>query len=327
MIRRHPGAGRALLRVGQGTLAPVAIEERPLIDLLPGFDERLMDVGGIRIRVRTAGSGPPVLLLHGYPQSLVMWHRVAPALAEGHAVVLTDLRGYGSSDKPIAAGDGTTYAKRAMAADQVAVMDALGHHRFAVVGHDRGARVGHRLALDHPERVAALAVLDIVPTLHMFEHVDRAMASEYFHWFFLARPDGLPERLLLADPDAWLDSRFRGRHAGGLPMDLTALAEYRAAFRDPATIRATCADYRAAASIDLTHDRADRDAGRRVLAPLLALWGQASYVGRHFDPLAVWRAFATDVTGGAVEADHYLAEEAPGPALAALTPFLRRAFA
>jgi haloacetate dehalogenase len=298
-----------------------------VIDLLPGFDERLVDVGGIRIRVRTAGSGPPVLLLHGYPQSLLMWHRVAPVLAEGHAVVLADLRGYGSSDKPTASEDGATYGKRAMAADQVAVMDALGHHRFAFVGHDRGARVGHRLALDHPERVAAIAVLDIIPTLHMFEHVDRAMASESVHWFFLARPGGLPERLLQADPDAWLDSRFRGRHAGGRPLDPVALAEYRAAFRDPAMIRATCADYRAAASIDLAHDRADRDAGRQVRVPLTVLWGQASYVGRNFDPLAVWRGYASDVTGDAIDADHYLAEEAPEPTLAALTPFLRRAFA
>jgi haloacetate dehalogenase len=296
-------------------------------DLLAGFDERSIDAGGVRIRVRTAGSGPPVLLLHGYPQSLVMWHRVAPALVDRHTVVLADLRGYGSSDKPAADEDGATYAKRAMAADQVAVMDALGHGRFAVVGHDRGARVGHRLALDHPERVAGLAVLDIVPTLHMFEHVDRAMADEYVHWFFLARPGGLPERLLIADPDAWLDSRFRGRHAGGQPTDPIAFAEYRAAFRDPATIRATCADYRAAASIDLVHDRVDRAAGRQVRAPLLVLWGRASYVGRHFDPLEVWRDAATDVSGGAVESDHYLAEEAPEPTLAALTPFLGRVFA
>jgi haloacetate dehalogenase len=298
-----------------------------VIDLLSGFDERMIEAGGIRIRVRTAGSGPPLLLLHGYPQSLLMWHRVAPALAEGHAVVLADLRGYGSSDKPVVSEDGTTYAKRTMAADQVAVMEALGHRRFAVIGHDRGARVGHRLALDHPDRIAAIAVLDIIPTLHMFEHVDRAMASEYFHWFFLARPDGLPERLLMRDPDAWIDSRFQGRHAGGQPIDPIALAEYRSAFRDPAMIKATCADYRAAGSIDLAHDRADRAAGRRVEAPLLVLWGRASYVGRNFDPVLVWQDYARDVFGAALDADHYLAEEAPGPTLTALTPFLARAFA
>jgi haloacetate dehalogenase len=298
-----------------------------VIDLLSGFDERMIEAGGIRMRVRTAGSGPPLLLLHGYPQSLLMWHRVAPALAEGHAVVLADLRGYGSSDKPVVSEDGRTYAKRTMAADQVAVMEALGHRRFAVVGHDRGARVGHRLALDHPDRIAAIAVLDIIPTLHMFEHVDRAMASEYFHWFFLARPDGLPERLLMSDPDAWIDSRFQGRHAGGQPIDPIALAEYRSAFRDPAMIKATCADYRAAGSIDLAHDRADRAAGRRVEAPLLVLWGRASYVGRNFDPVLVWRDYARDVFGAALDADHYLAEEAPGPTLTALTPFLARAFA
>jgi haloacetate dehalogenase len=293
-------------------------------DLLPTFDERLVDAGGVRIRVRSAGSGPPLLLLHGYPQSLVMWHRVAPALADRYTVVLADLRGYGSSDKPDPVEGSATYAKRVMAADQLAVMDTLGHDRFVVVGHDRGARVGHRLALDHPDRVAGLAVLDIVPTLHMFEHVDRAMATEYGHWFFLARADGLPERLLIADPDAWLDSRFRGRHAGGRALDLTALAEYRAAFHDPAVIRATCADYRAAASIDLVHDQADRDDGHRVRMPTLVLWGRSSYVGRHFDPLEVWRSYADDIRGGGLDADHYLAEEAPEATLAALMPFIER---
>lgn len=297
-----------------------------MTDLLPGFDERHVDAGEVGIRVRTAGTGAPVLMLHGYPETLVMWHHVAPVLAQGFTVILADLRGYGGSGKPASAADHATYAKRAMALDQVRVMERLGHERFAVVGHDRGGRVAHRLALDHPERVTGVAVLDIVPTLHMFEHVDRAMATEYFHWFFLARPGGLPERLLGADPDAWIDSRFRGRHAGGAPIDPVAHEEYRRAFRDPATIRATCADYRAAASIDLEHDRADRDAGRRVRAPLLVLWGRSSYVGRSFEPIGVWERYADEVSGTAVEADHYLAEEAPEHTAEELRAFLARAF-
>jgi haloacetate dehalogenase len=178
------------------------------------------------------------------------------------------------------------------------------------------------MTLDHPERVTAIAVLDIVPTLHMFEHVDRAMATAYFHWFFLARPEPLPERLIGADPDAWIDSRFAGRHAGGLAFDADALAEYRAAFRDPAVIHASCEDYRAAATIDLVHDRASRGEGRKITVPLLAAWGRHSYVGRSFDVEAVWRAFADDVTAAPVDADHYLAEEAPDAVGAALAGFL-----
>ncbi len=290
--------------------------------ILSGFIERVIDAGEVRIRVRTAGDGPAVLLLHGYPETSAMWHGVAPALAERFSVVLADLRGYGASDKPVGSDDHATYAKRAMALDQVRVMDVLGHDRFAVVGHDRGGRVAHRMALDHADRIRALAVLDIVPTLHMFEHVDRAMATEYFHWFLLARPAPLPERLIGADPDAWFDSRFRGRHGGGRPFDGAALDEYRRAFRDPATIHATCEDYRAAASIDLVHDRADRDEGRRVTAPLLVLWGRSSYVGRDHDPLAVWRAYADDVTGEPIDADHYVAEEAPDPTRDRLAAFL-----
>ena len=295
--------------------------------LLPGFDERLVDVGEAHIRARCAGSGPPLLLLHGYPETLVMWHRVAPALVDAFTVVLADLRGYGGSSKPASTGDDTTYATRTMADDQVRLMELLGHERFAVAGHDRGGRVAHRMALDHADRIVSVAVLDIVPTLHMFENVDRAMATSYFHWFFLARPGGLPESLIGADPDAWLASRFRGRHRGPSPFDPAALEEYRRAFRDPATIAATCADYRAAASIDLVHDRADRDAGRRVTAPLLALWGSASYVGRNFDPGRVWQGYADRVTATAVDADHYVAEEAPAATGDALLRFLVGAFA
>lgn len=293
-----------------------------MADLLDGFEPCPMRLDDVTIDVRVRGGGPPVLLLHGYPQSKVMWHRVAPRLAERFTVVLADLRGYGASGKPPGDPRHETYAKRTMAADMLAVMTRLGHDRFAVVGHDRGGRVAHRMALDAAERIDAVAVLDIVPTHHMFGHVDRTMASTYFHWFFLALEGDLPERLIGADPEAWIRSRFERRHAGGLPFDESALAEYVDRFRDPRTVHATCEDYRAAASIDLVHDDADLASGNRVRCPLLALWGARSYVGRNFDVTPVWRDYADDVTGHAVDADHYLAEEAPAPTVAALQEFL-----
>lgn len=290
--------------------------------LLPGLRTVESRRDGVRIRARTGGEGPPVLLLHGYPQTSAMWHRVAPLLAAaGHTVVLADLRGYGDSDKPGDTPAHEPYSKRVMAADQVALMQSLGFHRFAVVGHDRGGRVAHRMALDFPRQVQSLAVLDVVPTLHMFENVDRTMASAYFHWFFLSLESDLPERLILADTPAWLRSRFTGRHAGGLPFDERAMAEYARCFADPATVRASCADYRAAAGIDLVHDRQDRDADRTVQAPLLALWGAHSYVGRNFDVPGVWRSYAAQVDGVCVAADHYLAEEAPQDVASALALF------
>ncbi|SFR66516.1 haloacetate dehalogenase [Agromyces sp. CF514] len=276
-----------------------------------------VDVGDVRIAADVSGTGTPVLLLHGYPETRAMWREVAAELATRHTVVAADLRGYGDSTKP--AGD--RYSKREMAADQVGLMRALGHDRFAVVGHDRGGRVGHRLALDHPEAVAALAVLDIVPTLHMFEHVDRDMATSYFHWFFLARDDGLPERLISAAPREWLESRFRGRAVREGAISAEAFAEYLRCF-DEDTVRASCADYRAAATVDLEHDRDDRDAGVRVAAPLLALWGAHSYVGRSFDVVEVWRDFADAASGAPIDADHYLAEEAPAETATALSAFL-----
>jgi haloacetate dehalogenase len=268
---------------------------------------------GVRVAGWTAGSGEPVLLLHGYPQTSFMWRHLVPRLvAAGRSVVLADLRGYGASgpahDGPVA--DPALYAKREMAADVVALLDSLGLDMLDVVGHDRGGRVAHRLALDHPARVRSIAVLDIVPTLHMFEHVDRAMAEAYFHWFFLTRPDGLPEALISAAPEVWLRSRFTHRHAG-TPVEPAAVDVYLEAFLQPGVVAATCADYRAAATLDLHHDRADRDAGRRVTAPLLALWGDAGYVGRSFDVTQVWQQYADRVTGQGIDTDHYLAEEAP----------------
>lgn len=278
---------------------------------------------GVEIRATVRGSGPAALLLHGYPESRAMWDEVAPLLAEGRTVVAADLRGYGDSDKPAPAAHGRTYSKRAMATDQLSLMASLGFERFDVVGHDRGARVGHRLALDHPDAVRTLTVMDVVPTLHMFEHVDRAMAATYFHWFFLALEADLPEALIGAAPERWLRSRFEGRRSGGgSAIGEERFADYLRWFATPEAIAATCADYRAAATVDLEADRADRDAGRRVEAPLLALWGADSYVGANFDVTAVWAPYARAVEGGAIAADHYLAEERPQETAAALLRFL-----
>jgi haloacetate dehalogenase len=287
--------------------------------MIDGFEHTRIETPGASIATSVGGSGPALLLLHGYPQTRAMWHRVAPRLAERFTVVLTDLRGYGDSSKPAGDAEHRTYSKRAMAADQVAVMRALGFERFAVVGHDRGGRVGHRLAVDHPERVTHLAVLDIVPTFHVFERADRHMAMAYYHWFFLAQPFDLPERLIGADPRTFLHRKIGGWGTGLEVFAPEALAEYERCF-DAATIHASCEDYRAAATIDLEHDGQDRD--RRIEAPLLALWGANGFVGRHYDVLDVWRAYAGDVRGEALPSGHYLAEERPVETAQALEAFL-----
>jgi haloacetate dehalogenase len=280
----------------------------------------------LEIEAEVRGSGPAVLLLHGYPESRAMWDEIAPVLAADRTVVAADLRGYGSSSKPAPAADHGTYAKRAMAADQRALMASLGFDRFDVIGHDRGARVGHRLALDHPDAVRSLTVMDVVPTLHMFEHVDRAMAATYFHWFFLALEGEMPSKLIEAAPRVWLRSRFEGRNVGGgMPIDARRYAAYERWFATPEAIAATCADYRAAATVDLDADRADRDAGRRIEAPLLAVWGSDSYVGRSFDVVATWAPYAARAVEGApIHADHYMAEERPAETAAVLAGFLAR---
>jgi haloacetate dehalogenase len=294
-----------------------------MIDALDSFQAVTLDHKGIRIAAWSAGTGEPVLLLHGYPESHLMWHRVAAELARTYTVVLADLRGYGRSDRPPDDPAHRMYSKREMALDQIALMNQLGHEAFAVVGHDRGGRVAHRLALDHPSRVSAVAVLDIVPTRHMFTHVDRTMADAYFHWFFLSRPAPLPEQLIEGNLELWMRSRYDGRHFAGEPFDRAVFAEHVAAMRRPGAVAATCADYRAAASTDLEHDHEDWDHGRLVEAPLLALWGRHGFVGRSFDVLDVWRHYAHDVRGHAIESDHYLAEEAPAPTLSALRAFLQ----
>ena len=292
--------------------------------MFEAFSDARIDVGdGVAIRTRVAGDGPPVLLLHGYPQTHACWHRVAPRLvAAGFTVVATDLRGYGDSSKPASTPDHATYAKRAMAADQVAVMRALGHARFAVAGHDRGGRVAHRMALDHAQAVARIAVLDIAPTATMYARTDMAFATGYYHWFFLIQPAPLPERLIGAEPELYLRAKLAAWDRGEDTFAPAAYAEYLRCFADPATIAATCEDYRAAATIDLEHDAADAE--RRIEAPLLALWGERGLVGRSYDVLATWRDKAADVRGHALPTGHYLPEEAPEAVAQALAAFFTR---
>jgi haloacetate dehalogenase len=253
-----------------------------------------------------------------------MWHRVAPGLVDRHTVVLADLRGYGDSSRPASTADHASYSKRAMAADQVGLMHELGFDTFSVVGHDRGARVAHRLCLDHPGAVSRVALLDIVPTRHVFTHVDRALAEAYYHWFFLSQEADLPEHLIGADPDYFLRRKLDqwSGSRGSAAFAPEAVEEYVRCFRDPEVIRATCEDYRAAASIDLEHDEVDAVAGRRVECPALVLWGAEGFVGRAYDVLEVWRAYATDVRGQALGGGHFLAEEEPGATLTALRDFL-----
>ncbi|GAB2469357.1 alpha/beta fold hydrolase [Jatrophihabitans fulvus] len=292
------------------------------LDGLAAFRAERIAAGGTDIAVRTAGSGPPVVLLHGYPQTHVMWHHVAPALAETHTVVLPDLRGYGDSAKPGGGERHEAYAKRTMAADIAVVMTALGHDRFAVVGHDRGARVAHRLCLDHPDRVTRAAVLDIVPTRHVYATADRALGLAYYHWFFLAQPYDHPERLIGADPERWVTHHLASWSRVPDAFDPLAVSEYVRAFSDPDAIRASCEDYRAGADIDIEHDDQSYELGERVRCPLLVLWGADGFVGRNYDVLGVWSEYALEVGGQALDCGHFVPEERPAETLAALQRFL-----
>jgi haloacetate dehalogenase len=271
-----------------------------------------------------------VLLLHGYPQTHVMWQRVAQKLAKDFLLVIPDLRGYGDSTKPLPAQtpelDHAQHSKRAMAADMAALMRSLGHERFAVVGHDRGGRVAHRLALDHPERVERLAVIDITPTLDMYEATEMRFASWYYHWFFLIQPAPLPERMIGADPSFYLRWCLAGWGSRGIGfVEPEALAEYERCFGRADTIHASCEDYRASATIDLEHDRASRAAGEKIACEMLVLWGEHGIIGRLFDPLAAWGAqCAAAVSGQVLPAGHFIPEELPDETARHLHAFLRR---
>lgn len=289
-------------------------------DLMPGFRWQDIDADGVLIRTAIGGNGPPLLLLHGHPQTHLTWHKVAPILARRFTVVATDLRGYGDSAKPDGGPNHANYAKRAMAADQVCVMRKLGFNRFSVIGHDRGARVAHRMALDMPEAVDKLVLVDIVATATMYERTSMELARRYFWWFFLIQPFDLPERLIAADPAFFLDKHIAGQIKRPGASDPRVMAEYHRCYANPATRHAICEDYRAAASIDLEHDAAD--ASRRVTAPLLALWGGLGTVGTLFDVLACWRDKAVNVSGGPLECGHTPQEEVPDAFLDRVGAFL-----
>ena len=290
--------------------------------MIAGFTERRVEAAGVGFSVNTAGSGPAVLLLHGYPQTHLVWRRLAPGWAERWALVVPDLKGYGASDAPAPALDAANYSKRTMAAELVALMRKLGHERFAVVGHDRGARVAYRLALDHPAAVAKLVALDIVPTGAMWAGATRVFAINTFHWGFLAQGGGLPERLIGGDPDFWLESCCRRWARDAAALD-DALDEYKRAFRRPEVVAATCADYRAGATLDDEHDRADLDAGRKIACPMLAIWsGTFVCKGKSPAPLEVWRQYAHDVRGFPVDCGHFIPEEAPAAVAGPIAEFL-----
>ncbi|MEX2650204.1 MAG: alpha/beta hydrolase [Alphaproteobacteria bacterium] len=288
--------------------------------------ERRKVATGVAIAFRIGGEGPPLLLLHGMPQSHVMWAKVAPRLARRFTLVMPDLRGYGDSDKPPTEADHAPYSFRAMAEDQVALMESLGHARFAAVGHDRGARTLHRMALDHPDRVLRAILLDILPTLATYEATDMGFAMTYYHWFFLTQRAPLPERLIAGDPIFYLRHKMTGWSGDPVSetiFDPACMAEYERCYRDPAMVHAMCEDYRAGATIDLAHDRADRAAGRRLGCPVHVMWGERNPVWRGHDMLGTWRACADGpVTGRGLPAGHYLAEERPNETAEEIERFL-----
>ena len=309
----------ALTAVASG--APMAAQQQAAGAgaLFEGFRTSKIHTAGATINIVSGGQGPPLLLLHGAPESHVMWHKLAPRFAREFTVVVADLRGYGDSSKPADGENHAGYSKRAMAQDQVEVMSRLGFEKFTVVGHDRGGRVAHRLALDHPDRVTRLAVLDIVPTNKLYHNVTREFATAYYHWFFLLQPAPFPETLIGNSVEFYMRNGL-GRL---LPNAVTpaAFAEYVRCFRDPATVHAMCEDYRAGASIDLAHD--DADLGRKMACPLLVLWAERGPMHRLFDVLSTWRERASQVSGKPLPAGHFLPEEVPEETFAELRPFLR----
>jgi haloacetate dehalogenase len=295
-----------------------------LADLFPGFASHWIDTSVGRMFARAGGSGPPLLCLHGYPQTHVMWHRVAPALARHFTLVLPDLPGYGWSAVPDAKADHAPYTKRAMADVMIEIMEGLGHARFRLAGHDRGGRVAYRLALDHPGRLISLATLDIVPTWSMWHTFDAKLAMRAWHWTFLAQPAPLPELLLGKAANEYFDLLTAKWLAGKKDaFDARALAHYRASFTDPLRIHASCEDYRAGQSTDVAYDEADRKTGNKIACPMLALWGAGGLPG-DLDPLAVWPEWATNVQGAAIECGHFLCEEAPDATAKALIEFFTR---
>ncbi len=291
--------------------------------MLEQFSSFTIERSGVRLYGRVGGQGTPLLLLHGHPQSHVMWHRVAPKLAENFTVVMMDLRGYGDSGRPLSDASHAVYSKREVALDAIAVMKHHGFERFSVLSHDRGARVAHRLAADHPDAVQRLMLLDIAPTLAMYQNTSQAFATAYWHWFFLIQPPPLPEALITSDPARYVRSVMGKRHAGITAFAPDALAEYERCAQIAGTAHSICEDYRASSSIDLDHDRADIAAGLKLPQPLRVLWGEHGTVAQCFDVMALWRERASNVTGRALPCGHYIAEEAPAELLAEAVQFFQ----
>ena len=292
--------------------------------IIPGFEQKKVtidsDDGPIEIACQIGGNGPPILLLHGFPQTKAIWEEVAPGLANNYTVVASDLRGYGESSKPHGKADHSSYSKRAMAADQNALMKSLGYQQFFLLGHDRGGRVSHRLAMDFPESVLRLMVLDISPTLTMYDNTTMEFAQGYWHWFFLIQNEPIPEAMIAANPEFWLKNHM-GRHAGTGIFTPQRWAEYLAGASHPQSMHAMCEDYRAAATIDLVHDRADRAAGMKLTMPLRVLWGEHGLVNKCFKPIADWQEVAKDVIGRSVASGHYIPEECPTELIAEAKTF------
>lgn len=284
------------------------------------FEQIVVTTSQAKINLRRGGQGPPLLLLHGYPQTHFMWHKIAPLLAQHFTIIATDLRGYGDSSKPKGYKDHSNYSKRALAQDQVEVMAQLGYEQFYLVAHDRGARVAHRLALDHPQSVQKLALLDIVPTYEMYTTTDREFATAYYHWFFLIQPYDLPEKLIAAHPEYYLHTCLQNWSKRAAAFTPEALAEYQRCFRQPAAIHSSCEDYRASATIDLSHDREDIDI--KIACPLLVLWGGLGIIERKYDVLALWRKRALKVVGNYLDCGHFLPEEVPQETYLNLKKFL-----
>jgi haloacetate dehalogenase len=287
--------------------------------MLLNLEKQSINTTGAKINLVKVGTGPPILLLHGYPQTYMMWHKIALRLAENFTVIATDLRGYGDSDKPLGNVDHSNYSKRAMALDQIEVMSQLGYEQFYLVGHDRGARVAHRLSLDYPKRVLKLAVLDIIPTYELYQTTDREFATAYYHWFFLTQPSPLPETLIGANPEFFLRTCLQNWSKNFSAFCDFALDEYIRCFSCPDTIHSTCEDYRASASIDLIHDELDK--AQKITCPVLALWGAKGIIGRKYDVLTTWQTRAINVTGKALDCGHFLPEEAPDSTYSSLLEF------
>jgi haloacetate dehalogenase len=294
-----------------------------LPDLFPGYINQSIDTGSGRIFARIGGKGPPLLLLHGFSETHVMWHRVAPKLADKFTLIIADLPGYGASDIPESDSEHRPYTKRAMARTMVEAMAKLGHERFALAGHDRGGRVAYRLALDHPGRLSRLAVLDILPTYDYWERINRRYALKIYHWMFLAQPYPLPEGLIGGNPDFFLKQKMASQTKSKTleAIDLHALEHYLAAFRDPARVHAMCEDYRAGAYADFEIDKADHDAGNKITVPMLALWGDAGIASAAATPLDTWKKWASHVTGAPIDSGHFLTEENPEATAKALREF------